>query len=205
MRKTLTLVLAVALFGILTAVVVAQVGDDPTAAGPAATTETTETTESAPTQTTPERTTTTEDNPQGVGTETVEDVDISGPCDEAEHAGDPRCNGTVDEDHDRGDDRDHDRGEDNSGPDARRRRAVARRRQARRERIAAAERPIRPPRPPPSSPRNPRPQTMTAAATIREGRAAAAPTTAAPTTTPARGRTTVSTTDGRGLLADCCG
>ena len=115
MRKTLTLVLAVALFGILTAVVVAQVGDDPTAAGTAATTETTETTESAPTQTTPERTTTTEDNPQSVGTETVEGVDISGPCDEAEHAGDPRCNGTVAEDHDRGDDRDHDRGDGQLG------------------------------------------------------------------------------------------
>ena len=116
MRKTLTLALAVALFGILAAVVVAQVGDDPTAAGTTATTETTETTDSAPTQTTPERTTTTEDNPQRVGTETVEGDDISGPCDEAEHAGDPRCNGTVAEDHDRGDDRDHDRGEDNSGP-----------------------------------------------------------------------------------------
>jgi hypothetical protein len=112
MRKTLTLALAVALFGILTAVVVAQVGDDPTAAGTAATTETTETTESAPTQTTPERTTTTQDDPQRVRTDTVGGEDISGPCDEAEHAGDPRCNGAVTDDHDRGDDG----GEDNSGP-----------------------------------------------------------------------------------------
>ena len=116
MRKTLTLALAVALFGILAAVVVAQVGDEPAPAGTTATTETAETTDSAPAQTTPERTTTTEDNPQRVGTETVEGDDISGPCDEAEHAGDPRCNGTVAEDHDHGDDRDHDRGEDNSGP-----------------------------------------------------------------------------------------
>ena len=105
MRKTLTLALAVALFGILAAVVVAQVGDEPAPAGTTATTETAETTDTAPAQTTPERTTTTEDNPQRVGTETVEGDDISGPCDEAEHAGDPRCNGTVAEDHDRGDDR----------------------------------------------------------------------------------------------------
>ena len=36
-------------------------------------------------------------------------VDISGPCDEAEHANDPRCTGAVDDDDDRDDD-------DNSGP-----------------------------------------------------------------------------------------
>ena len=92
MRRTLTLVLAVALFGILAAVVVAQVGDDSAAGDRSATTETTE---SAPAQTTPERTTTTEEAPEPVRTETVEADDISGPCDEAEHAGDPRCNGGV--------------------------------------------------------------------------------------------------------------
>lgn len=109
MRKTLTLALAVALFGILAAVVVAQVDDEPTVAGTSATTETVE---SAPTQTTPERTTTTEDDRQRVRTDTVEGEDISGPCDEAEHAGDPRCNGAVADDRDRGDDG----REDNSGP-----------------------------------------------------------------------------------------
>ena len=36
-------------------------------------------------------------------------LDISGPCDEAEHANDPRCTGAVDDDDDRDDD-------DNSGP-----------------------------------------------------------------------------------------
>lgn len=40
---------------------------------------------------------------------TTDGVDISGPCDEAEHASDPRCTGAVDDDDDRGDD-------DNSGP-----------------------------------------------------------------------------------------
>ena len=113
MRKTLTLALAVALFGILAAVVVAQVGDDSAAVDRSATTETTETTESAPAQTTPERTTTTEEDPEPVRTETVEGDDISGPCDEAEHAGDPRCNGAVAGD---GDDHGGDRREDNSGP-----------------------------------------------------------------------------------------
>ena len=40
---------------------------------------------------------------------TTNSVDVSGPCDEAEHANDPRCTGAVDDDDDRGDD-------DNSGP-----------------------------------------------------------------------------------------
>lgn len=115
MRKTLTLILAVALFGILAAAVVAQVGEEPTPSRAAATTETTESAPDAttpdvttpdvttPDVTTPERTTTTEDNPERVGTERSPGVDISGPCDEAEHAGDPRCNGAVASD-------------DNSGP-----------------------------------------------------------------------------------------
>ena len=40
---------------------------------------------------------------------TTDGEDISGPCDEAEHANDPRCTGAVADDDDRGDD-------DNSGP-----------------------------------------------------------------------------------------
>jgi hypothetical protein len=81
MRKTLTLILGVALFGILTAVVVASQGaDDPVGTG---------------TTTTTERTTTTEDNPNRVGKDDNAAGDISGPCDEAEHANDPRCNGQA--------------------------------------------------------------------------------------------------------------
>jgi hypothetical protein len=38
---------------------------------------------------------------------TTNSLDISGPCDEAEHANDPRCTGAVDDDDDR---------DDNSGP-----------------------------------------------------------------------------------------
>jgi uncharacterized membrane protein YgcG len=127
MRKTLTIALAVALFGILAAVVVAQVGDDPSAGSTSATTETNEGT----TETTPERTTTVEDNPDRVATD--DDVagteDISGPCDEAEHMNDPRCSGAagddrdndvrVEDDHGHRDDhggRRHDDREDNSGP-----------------------------------------------------------------------------------------
>ena len=41
-------------------------------------------------------------------TTTTDRLDISGPCDEAEHANDPRCTGAVDDDDDRDD--------DNSGP-----------------------------------------------------------------------------------------
>jgi hypothetical protein len=78
MRRTLTLILGVALFGILAAVVVASQGAD----DPAGTTDTvTETVE---------RTTTVEDNPNRVR---EQGEDISGPCDEAEHANDPRCTG----------------------------------------------------------------------------------------------------------------
>jgi hypothetical protein len=77
MRKAITLTLSVALLGIFAAVVVAAVGpSDGTSTLPASSTGTTETTES--------------DNAG---------VDISGPCDEAEHANDPRCTGvggTVD-------------------------------------------------------------------------------------------------------------
>jgi hypothetical protein len=48
------------------------------------------------------------------GRENEPDEDLRGPCDEAEHAGDPRCTGAQgDEAHD-----DHDRGEDRSGPSA---------------------------------------------------------------------------------------
>jgi hypothetical protein len=85
MRRTLILTLGVALFGILAAVVVASQGAD----DPVGTTDTvTETVE---------RTTTVEDNPRR---ERADDdgqagVDISGPCDEAEHANDPRCTGQA--------------------------------------------------------------------------------------------------------------
>ena len=93
MRRALTLTLAVALFGIMAAVVVAQVGQDP--AAPAGTTGTT----------TEDRTTTTEttdddgfrDDRGGDRRDDRRDDDrpgdISGPCDEAEHANDPRCAG----------------------------------------------------------------------------------------------------------------
>src|SRR5688500_4202741 len=86
MRRTLTVVLGVALFGIIAAVVVASQGaDDPVGAPNAAQTTTTE-----------DRTTTVEDNPQRVGDDDGQNgVDISGPCDEAEHAGDPRCTGQA--------------------------------------------------------------------------------------------------------------
>jgi hypothetical protein len=83
MRRTLTLILGVALFGILAAVVVASQGAD----DPVGTTDTVTETIEHPT--------TVEDNPKR---ERADDdaqggVDISGPCDEAEHANDPRCTG----------------------------------------------------------------------------------------------------------------
>ena len=83
MRRALTLILGVALFGILAAAVVASQGaDDPTGT----TGTVTETVE---------RTTTVEDNPNRVRDDNnaAEREDISGPCDEAEHANDPRCTG----------------------------------------------------------------------------------------------------------------
>jgi hypothetical protein len=83
MRRALTLILGVALFGILAAVVVASQGAD----DPAGTTDTvTETVE---------RTTTVEDNPDRVRDDDNQAGDISGPCDEAEHANDPRCAGQA--------------------------------------------------------------------------------------------------------------
>jgi hypothetical protein len=103
MRRTLTLILGVALFGILAAVVVASQGaDDPVG---------TETVTN-----TVERTTTTEDNPDRVGRDddgVRNGVDISGPCDEAEHANDPRCNGQAPA---QGGDQVREQGEDISGP-----------------------------------------------------------------------------------------
>jgi hypothetical protein len=77
MRKAITLTLSVALLGIFAAVVVAAVGsstDDRASTVPTMTTET-------------EPTTTAEGRQRQTG------VDISGPCDEAEHANDPRCTG----------------------------------------------------------------------------------------------------------------
>ena len=89
MRRTLTLILGVALFGILAAVVVASQGAD----DPAGTTGTMTDDRDAG------RTTTMEDNParQGADDDSPAQggVDISGPCDEAEHANDPRCGGQA--------------------------------------------------------------------------------------------------------------
>jgi len=84
MRKTLTTILAVALFGILAAVVVAQVREDTAPSGTTATIE---------------------DNPARLGTDAPAATEISGPCDEAEHAGDPRCLGADGVVEDRDDDR----------------------------------------------------------------------------------------------------
>ena len=81
MRKLITLTLSILLLGLFAAVVFAAVdsGDDPSSA--TGTTETTETTE----------TTTTDDTTTAPGDDAAED--ISGPCDEAELANDPRCTG----------------------------------------------------------------------------------------------------------------
>ena len=106
MRRALTLILGVALFGILAAVVVASQGAD----DPAATTDTV--------TNTVERTTTVEDNPNRVrDDDNAQGEDISGPCDEAEHANDPRCTGqaTPPADDNPGQDDDAAR-VDNSGP-----------------------------------------------------------------------------------------
>src|SRR3954454_6990361 len=83
MRRALTLILGVALFGIMAAVVVASQGAD----DPANHDSTTGTVEQRPT--------TTEDNParQRDDDATDRNEDVSGPCDEAEHANDPRCSG----------------------------------------------------------------------------------------------------------------
>jgi hypothetical protein len=92
MRKLITLTLAVLLVGLFAAVVFAAVdsGDD-SSSSTVGTTETAETTGTTETTTAPD------DARSG--------VDISGPCDEAEHANDPRCTGVQP-----GDDG------DNSGP-----------------------------------------------------------------------------------------
>jgi len=130
MRKALTLTLTLIVLGVFAAVVYAAVAPSDNASpvsGPATFTETTS-------DDSPTGTTTTETAP---GREAGEDV--RGPCDEAEHANDPRCAGTPapptgddnpanddrdDAARDRGDDRGHhaepgdDRGGrvDNSGP-----------------------------------------------------------------------------------------
>jgi hypothetical protein len=69
MRRAITLTLSIALLGIFAAVVVAAVGPS-------------DGTSTLPTET--DRTGSTPDNTA---------IDISGPCDEAEHANDPRCAG----------------------------------------------------------------------------------------------------------------
>jgi hypothetical protein len=122
MRKLLTLTMTVLLVGLFAAVVYAAVdaGDDSSVA----------TTETSPTTGTTETTTTDDDGTpdQGRGDRDRGDrraddapagVDVSGPCDEAEHANDPRCTGVAprvedDNRHDRLDD--HGGDVDNSGP-----------------------------------------------------------------------------------------
>ena len=84
MRRALTLILGVALIGILAAVAVASQGADDPANHDTTTTGTVE-----------QRTTTTEDNPARQRDDDAADrnEDVRGPCDEAEHANDPRCTG----------------------------------------------------------------------------------------------------------------
>ncbi len=92
MRKFWIMAATVALLGFGAAMVSAQGGssssDDLTTTAETGTTQTTTTTERPRTpSTTTQRTTTTEAPSPG--------VDISGPCDEAEHANDPRCTGVA--------------------------------------------------------------------------------------------------------------
>ena len=91
MKKAITGLLTVVLVGVLAAVVVAAVDTSGSSSRGGATTAedttgTTVTTEDR-TTTAEDRTTTTEDRIHERG------EDISGPCDEAEHANDPRCDG----------------------------------------------------------------------------------------------------------------
>jgi hypothetical protein len=137
MRKLITISLAVLLMGLSAAVVYAAVqsGDDTSS-----TTGTTETTETTETTTTPQhrergrgddrRENRREDrrearraddrgvDDRGAGAPAT-GVDVSGPCDEAEHANDPRCTGVtpkVEDDHRAGDDGvRHDVGDDHGG------------------------------------------------------------------------------------------
>src|SRR3954469_11469635 len=84
MRRALTLILGVALFGILAAVVVASQGADDPANHDQTVTETVD------------RTTTVEDRDKARERrhdDARENEDVRGPCDEAEHANDPRCTG----------------------------------------------------------------------------------------------------------------
>ena len=119
MTKILIGMLSLALVGTggLVAAVEGFGGSDPlpTVSLPAASTDSTTTGE-----TTTETTTTVATTTAGTttGTTTGEDEDISGPCDEAEHANDPRCTGAATVDDDRDDDRGHDddRDDDRSGP-----------------------------------------------------------------------------------------
>jgi hypothetical protein len=98
MRKLITLTLAVLMVGLFAAVVFAAVeaGDDASS--------TVGTTETSPTTETTETTTTTDDDEPADRGRDRDDrredspaggIDISGPCDEAEHANDPRCAGVA--------------------------------------------------------------------------------------------------------------
>jgi hypothetical protein len=109
MRKLITLTLAVLMVGLFAAVVFAAVdaGDDSNAPGDTTTTETTDTTQTTETTETTETTTAPEDRLDR--DDARHGIDVSGPCDEAEHAGDPRCTGAPFDRDDHGD-------EGHSGP-----------------------------------------------------------------------------------------
>ncbi|MEA2454394.1 MAG: hypothetical protein QOI45_656 [Thermoleophilaceae bacterium] len=132
MKKLITVTMAVLMVGLFAAVVYAAVGAGDDSSSTVGTTETSPTTETTQTTTTPDdrgrhhnrgRERHRDDSPAG-------GVDISGPCDEAEHANDPRCTGVQtggqgeverndDNDHGRhgDDDANDDHGDDdNSGP-----------------------------------------------------------------------------------------
>ena len=177
MRRTLTLILGVALFGILAAVVVASQGAD----DPVSTTDTV--------TDTVERTTTVEDNPkrERADDDAQNGVDISGPCDEAEHANDPRCAGQAPTTRrPQGD-------EDNSGPcdeaeHAQRPRSPARRAVAWTTRAPAASTPAAT-------------TTPTTTTTARSAAVTAVATTTAVTTTTAATAAVATTTDEPGAPA----
>lgn len=128
MRKLATVTLAVLLVGLFAAVVYAAVdaGDD----SPVGTTDTSPTTETTETPATkdgqPAERRHRHRHRHLQATAPASGVDVSGPCDEAEHANDPRCAGVqprVDDDDLQEDDGDHsgpghggDGEHDNSGP-----------------------------------------------------------------------------------------
>jgi hypothetical protein len=106
MAKLVTILLGVALLaaGVAAAQGLSSSSDDPQTVSVATSDDGTSTVDGTTTDdgTTTQDGTTTDDNATTTGREPGEDV--RGPCDEAEHAGDPRCTGAEAED-----------GDDNSG------------------------------------------------------------------------------------------